>query len=101
MNLMYHSMTVGELAEKMQEESITILDVQDKEDFDQNHITGAINLPIGEFVSEAENLPKDKTYYVISKAGVRNVRACDYLTSLGHDVVNIQGGMNAWQTLRG
>lgn len=101
MDLMYPSITVGELAEKLQEESITILDVQDKEDFDENHITGAVNLPIGEFVSEAEKIPKGKTYYVISKAGVRNVRACDYLASLGHDVVNVQGGMNAWQTLRG
>lgn len=50
-------------------------------------------------MTEAENLRKDLTYYVISKAGVRTVRACDYLASLGYDVVNIQGGLNAWQNL--
>ncbi|AYW46077.1 rhodanese-like domain-containing protein [Tetragenococcus koreensis] len=98
---MYPSITVGELAEKLRNESITILDVQEKEDFEKNHIDGAINLPIGEFVTEAENLPKNKTYYVISKAGIRNARACDYLVSLDYDVVNIQGGMNAWQSTEG
>lgn len=101
MDLMYPSITVGELVERLQNESITILDVQEKEDFEKSHIDGAINLPIGEFVSEAEKLQKDQTYYVISKAGVRTVRACDYLASLGYDVVNIQGGMNAWKSLNG
>jgi len=98
---MYPSITVGELSDKLQNESITILDVQDKIDFDNNHIPGAINLPIGDFVSEAEKLAQDKTYYVISKAGVRTARACDYLASLEYDVVNVQGGMNAWQMLKG
>lgn len=99
MDLMYPTITVEELKEILQNEVITILDVQETEDFEKYHIEGATNLPIGEFVTEAENLRKDLTYYVISKAGVRTVRACDYLASLGYDVVNIQGGLNAWQNL--
>lgn len=101
MSNMYPSITVGELSDKLQNETITILDVQDKIDFENNHIPGAINLPIGDFVSEAEKLSQNKTYYVISKAGVRTARACDYLASLEYDVVNVQGGMNAWQMLKG
>ncbi|MCF1586079.1 rhodanese-like domain-containing protein [Tetragenococcus koreensis] len=101
MSNVYSSITVGELSDKLQNEPITILDVQDKVDFDSNHIPGAINLPIGEFVSEAENLTKEKTYYVISKAGVRATRACYYLASLEYDVVYVQGGMNAWQSTEG
>ncbi len=100
MDLMYPSITVSELKYMLQNEGITILDVQEREDFAKNHIKGAMNLPVGEFVTEAENLRKDLTYYVISKAGVRTTRACDYLASLGYDVVNIQGGMNAWENIK-
>jgi len=100
MDLMYPSITVSELKDILQSEAITILDVQEKEDFAKNHIEGAMNLPVGDFVTEAENLRKDLTYYVISKAGVRTIRACDYLASLGFDVVNIQGGMNAWENIK-
>ncbi len=100
MDLMYPSITVNELKDILQSETITILDVQEREDFAKNHIEGAMNLPVGEFVTEAESLRTDLTYYVISKAGVRTTRACDYLASLGYDVVNIQGGMNAWENIK-
>ncbi|MGS4870221.1 rhodanese-like domain-containing protein [Streptococcus sp. Z556] len=50
-------------------------------------------------VREVEELDKDQLHYVICKAGMRSARACQFLAEQGYDVINVQGGMTAFENL--
>lgn len=49
-----------ELAEKMQQEDVTIIDVRPKQEFDEGHIAGALNIPIDQLSGKLEDLPEDQ-----------------------------------------
>ena len=38
-------------------------------------------------------LEKEKCYYLICRSGARTLNVTQYLTDLGYDVVNVEGGM--------
>ena len=50
-------------------------------------------------VREVEELDKDQLHYVICKSGMRSARACQFLAEKGYDVINVQGGMTAFENL--
>ena len=50
-------------------------------------------------VREVEELDKDQLHYVICKAGMRSACACQFLAEQGYDVINVQGGMTAFENL--
>jgi len=79
--------------------SAIIVDVRQPEEWAATGIpTGAQLIPLPEFDQRAPNeLPKDKEIYVICNSGNRSVVAAQSLISLGYpDVVNIDGGIQAW-----
>ena len=36
-------------------------------------------------------------YYVICKSGMRSARACQFLAEQGYEVINVLGGMDAFE----
>ncbi|RSJ68056.1 Thiosulfate sulfurtransferase GlpE [Streptococcus oralis] len=50
-------------------------------------------------VREVEELDKDQLHYVICKSGMRSARACQFLAEQVYDVINVQGGMTAFENL--
>ena len=38
-------------------------------------------------------------HYVIDKSGMRSARACQFLSEQGYEVINVQGGMMAFEEL--
>ena len=65
-----------------------IVDVRTKEEYDESHVKGAINIPYDE-IDEKTNLDKTKTILVYCKSGNRSTKAFDTLTSLGYNVYNM------------
>lgn len=43
-----------------------------------------------------KELKPDHEYYVICHGGVRSASTCQFLSSQGLTVTNVEGGMNAW-----
>ena len=80
-----------------QKEDLTILDVREVEEFQAEHIEGAVNAPLSTLDKGYERLDASKRYYVICQGGMRSERACQFLEAKGFDVVNVEGGMNHWQ----
>ncbi len=72
---------------------ITILDVREAYEYEQNCIEGSINIPLSTLESDYTSLDKDKTYYVMCLGGGRSANACMFLLSKGYDVVNLDGGL--------
>ena len=82
-----------------QKGSLSVLDVREVEEFETLHLEGAQNLPLSQLADTYDQLDKDLLYYVICKSGMRSARACQFLAEQGYEVINVQGGMTAFENL--
>ena len=80
-----------------QNEQLSLVDVREVEEFETLHLEGAQNIPLSQLADTYEQLDKDQLYYVICKSGMRSARACQFLAEKGYDVINVQGGMTAFE----
>jgi sulfur-carrier protein adenylyltransferase/sulfurtransferase len=81
-------------------ETIIILDVRDKDEFETGHIPGAINLSRGMLEFKINTLVPDKNASIIVYCGVdlRGPLATRTLNDMGYrNAVNINGGLKAWK----
>lgn len=91
------NITAAEFQKVNQSEEVVLIDVREKDEYQSGHIPGADNFPLSELGTNYTNLDKNQPYYVVCQAGGRSARACEFLEAQGFDVVNVTGGMNAWQ----
>lgn len=82
-----------------QNSSLSVLDVREVDEFESLHLEGAQNLPLSQLADTYDQLDKDLLHYVICKSGMRSARACQFLAEQGYDVINVQGGMTAFENL--
>ena len=82
-----------------QNEQLSLVDVREVEEFQTLHLEGAQNLPLSQLADTYDQLDKDLLYYVICKSGMRSARACQFLAEQGYDVINVQGGVTAFENL--
>ena len=82
-----------------QNSSLSVLDVREVDEFESLHLEGARNLPLSQLADTYDQLDKDLLYYVICKSGMRSARACQFLVEQGYEVINVQGGMTAFENL--
>ncbi len=75
-----------------------ILDVRQREEFEEWSIKNALNIPLNELPDNLNAIPKDKKILVICASGNRSRYGCKILKSSGYDAVNVDGGMFAWST---
>lgn len=79
---------------------VYLLDVRRPEEYQAGHLKGAhlLNwLDSESFKKGAEELDKSDTIYVYCRSGRRSGEAADYLASQGFKVVDMKGGILAWQ----
>ena len=82
-----------------QNDQPSLVDVREAEEFDALHLEGAHNLPLSQLADIYNQLNKDQVHYVICKSGMRSARACQFLAEQSYDVINVQGGMTAFENL--
>ena len=92
-----NEITFDDFYQLYQKESLSVLDVREVEEFEALHLEGARNFPLSQLADTYEQLDKTHPYYVICKSGIRSARACQFLTEQGYEVVNVQGGMDAFE----
>ena len=88
-----------EFYQHYQNEQLSLVDVREAEEFETLHLEGAQNLPLSQLADIYDQLDKDLLHYVICKSGMRSARACQFLAEQGYDVINVQGGMTAFENL--
>ena len=78
-----------------------LLDVREDDEWQAGHATGALHIPLSEFVARygelTEAAPQDGRVHVICRSGGRSAQVTNYLTQQGIDAVNVEGGMNTWE----
>lgn len=77
-----------------QDDSIIIIDIRDKEDFQKRHIKNAINLSIYELEKIKKIAPSfESTIIVYCYSGIRSIAAAEKLLELGYiNVYNVKKG---------
>lgn len=74
----------------------TIIDVREDFEYRAGHIPSAINLPLSGLANTMTQVSKPQPWYLICRSGARSKRAATFLSKAGYDVINVKGGMNAW-----
>jgi rhodanese-related sulfurtransferase len=75
-----------------------LIDVRTAEEFENEKIPNAINIPIDEFRDRLGELPKNKRIYIYCEAGLRGYLAQRILLQNGYDQVqNLSGGYQLWK----
>lgn len=74
-----------------------LIDVREPSEFKDVAIPEAENIPVGEIANAVGRLKQFGTVYVNCGSGVRSKKACEILEQHGVHVVNLEGGLTAWQ----
>src|ERR1700741_1129208 len=91
---------VDEVNSRIQSNGVVLLDVREKDEWDEGHLPGATFLPRGflEVRGEKAVPDKDKPVIVYGAGGTRSAYAAKTLQELGYsDVVSMTGGYGAWK----
>lgn len=76
------------LEKVISENNYIIVDVRTKEEYDNGHVVGAVNIPYDE-ITASTNLDKNKTIIVYCRSGNRSGIAYNNLTSMGYTVLDL------------
>ena len=80
-------------------EDALVIDVRDPGEYGAGHILGARNLPVARIDEKADlGKRKDRPLIVYCDSGARSSKAAAVLRQQGYtQVVNLSGGLGAWQ----
>jgi rhodanese-related sulfurtransferase len=73
------------------------LDVRERDEWQAGHIHNARHIPLGELVARIDELPADRQIVCVCRVGGRSAQATVFLDRQGYEVVNLDGGMEAWR----
>lgn len=75
---------------------VVLIDVREDHEWAEGHVPYATHVPLGTVPDRLDAFNGSPTY-VICKVGGRSMGACDFAAAHGRAVVNVTGGMLAWQ----
>jgi rhodanese-related sulfurtransferase len=91
--------TASEAWEKLRQgETCQIVDVRETDEYSAGHIAGSTSMPLSALdLRQASSVDKDKTLFLLCKAGGRARKAADiFMTSGVQNIAVIDGGILAW-----
>ncbi len=82
----------------MEKRDLLILDIRREERFAEDHLPGAINIPLFRLHERYQELPLNRPVLVVDDLGLRSFLASSYLVRKGiANVMRLFGGMERWQ----
>lgn len=74
-----------------------VIDIRNIENYNNNHIPSAINIPFEKLIiSPSKYLKTNAVYYIYCQKGYTSATVCRQLANMGYKVVNITGGYEEW-----
>ena len=98
--------TVHELKSRLEwgEPALTIVDVRDRDAFNDGHITGAIPMPLDELLQDVQvpGITVDRDIYLYGATDEETAQAAAQLRRNGFcRVSELKGGLSAWKAVAG
>lgn len=91
--------TVNEVADRVTESEVTVLDVRNLSEFEAGHLPGALHVPLGHIAARLNEIPRDKPILVQCQGGTRSAIATSVLQRHGvSGAIDLRGGFSAWQS---
>src|SRR5262249_40963248 len=79
-----------------------IVDVREPSEYVNGHVPSAVNLPQADLATRLNEVPRDRSLFMICQGGFRSLRAAQFLRQCGFtDVVSVKGGTEAWRKAGG
>ena len=92
------TVTVDELAEKLEQDKHVLIDVREPSEFAAGHVKGAVNVPLGQLANRLGEFDPCAETYVICQSGHRSVTGAKLLMKAGFThVYSVKGGTSAWR----
>ena len=93
-----HSFTVQQLAERMRQGAVTVVDVRDHAEWQAGHLRGVANIPLGTLAQRIDEVPPTGAVVLHCQSGSRSAIAASLLQARGRsNVVDLEGGFAAWR----
>jgi hydroxyacylglutathione hydrolase len=92
--------TPADLAPHVAAADVHVLDVRSASEWRSGHIQSAMHVSLGELPDRLDEVPTDRPVIVHCQAGTRSVIAASLLQKNGRRIVNLTGGLDAWQDAR-
>ncbi len=96
----YEDTDVEGFARLITDKDVVVLDVRTAEEYAESHIERAVNIDYyqKDFIDKVKaTLPTDKTIAIYCRSGRRSAFAAEKLAAYGYKLVNLKGGIIAWQ----
>jgi hydroxyacylglutathione hydrolase len=95
------TISASELAQRLPDDKLLVIDVRGKGEYGTTHIEGALNIPVGHLRRMAnEHLPKDYTLVTSCASGYRSAIAASVLRSMGYqNVLNMPESASVWSQI--
>lgn len=88
---------IDELAEILNDDGVSVLDVREDWEFRRGRVPGAFSIPLAKLPGRIADLPRDKRYAIICEHGSRSLAATEFMLGNGLvSVASVAGGTNAW-----
>ncbi len=85
---------------KLHEDTHLLLDVRSEAEYQEEHIDGAVNIPLEQLREKIDTLNADQEVWVVCGVGQRAYYAVRFLMQAGLQVKILSGGMKTWRTFR-
>lgn len=87
------SISAAEFAKRVKEQKLTVMDVRKDGEFNAEHLTDAVNIPLDFLNSHLAEIPKEGEVYLYCAGGYRSMIAASILKSRGWDnLIDVSGG---------
>jgi len=97
----YRELSCAELARKVGDENVVIIDVREPDEVRSGYIKGAEHIPLGSLSGKLDELKKHEGRQILlyCRSGNRSSSAANTLVKAGFtDVGHLAGGITAWQS---
>jgi rhodanese-related sulfurtransferase len=90
-------LSTKEVQDLLKNDEPNIIDVREDDEVAAGMIPGAEHIPLGSIESRMDELDKSKEYIMVCRSGGRSGRAAQILETQGFKIINMTGGMMAWE----
>ncbi|MDF3053528.1 MAG: beta-lactamase domain protein, partial [Geminicoccaceae bacterium] len=91
------TVSLAEVADRLRENAVTLLDVRHEEEWRSGHVPGTLNIPLGHLSRSLQAVPRARPIIVHCQSGARAAIGASLLQAAGFEDVSVyMGGYAEW-----